>query len=142
MAPAKKGDTVKIHYTGTLDDGSVFDSSLEREPLQFKLGSGQVIAGFDKMVTGLNVGDKKTEKLPPEMAYGVWNKEMAIEMPRDRFPSDMVPEVGMQMSLRNDQNQSFEVVVMEINDEKAILDANPPLAGKSLTFEIELIEIS
>ncbi|MDE3124393.1 MAG: peptidylprolyl isomerase [Bacteroidota bacterium] len=142
MQQVKKGDTVKVHYHGKLEDGTTFDSSDGREPLEFEVGSGMVIAGFDEGVTGMQIGEKKTIHIPAEEAYGPVQEEMIMEFPRDRFPADMTPEVGMQLNMSNGQGQNFPVVIVEVKDTVVILDANHPLAGKDLIFDLELVEIS
>jgi peptidylprolyl isomerase len=141
MAQAKDGDTVKIHYTGTLDDGTVFDSSEGREPLQFTLGSGQVIAGFEEAVRGMDSGEKKKVTIPADKAYGQRNEEMIIQAPRDQVPPDINPEVGQQLQMAGPDGQTIIVQVTEVTDDHITLDANPPLAGKDLTFDIELVGI-
>lgn len=142
MQQAKKGDTVKIHYHGRLTDGSTFDSSAGREPLEFELGSGMVIPGFDVGVTGMVIGEKKTINIPAAEAYGEKNEEMILEFPKAQFPADMTPEVGMQLNMSNAQGQSFPVVIVEVKEEVVMLDANHPLAGKELIFDLELVEIA
>jgi len=141
MEQAKKGDKVKIHYHGKLNDGSTFDSSAGREPLAFEIGSGMVIPGFDDGVTGMTVGEKKTINIPAAQAYGEVSEEMIMEFPLNQFPADMVPEIGMQLTMSNNQGQNFPVVIVELKDESVLLDANHPLAGKELIFDLELVEI-
>ncbi|WP_028581860.1 FKBP-type peptidyl-prolyl cis-trans isomerase [Desulfogranum japonicum] len=141
MQQAKNGDAVTIHYTGTLNDGTVFDSSDGREPLPFTLGSGQVIPGFEEAVLGMQIGEKKTVTIPPEKAYGNRNEEMVINVPVSQVPADITPEIGMQLQLMNQANQPIVVKITDINDEHITLDANPPLAGQELTFAIELMTI-
>ncbi len=141
MQQAKNGDAVTIHYTGTLNDGTIFDSSEGREPLPFTLGSGQVIPGFEEAVLGMQIGEKKTVTIPPEKAYGQRNDEMVINVPKTQVPADITPEIGMQLQLMNQNNQPIVVKVTEVADEHITLDANPPLAGKELTFAIELVTI-
>ena len=141
MQQVKKGDTVKVHYHGKLTDGSTFDSSEGREPLEFEVGGGMVIPGFDSGVTGMAVGEKKTITIPADEAYGQKHEEMIMEFPKERFPADMNPEVGMQLNMSNGSGQNFPVVIIEIKDEVVILDANHPLAGEDLTFDLELVEI-
>ncbi len=141
MSEAKSGDTVRIHYTGTLEDKSVFDTSRERDPLEFTLGSGQVIAGFDEAVTGMGVGEAKTVTLPPEKAYGPLNPAARQPFPKDKFPEGMTVEVGSQLQLQSAEGHPLMVTVAEITDDHVILDGNHPLAGKDLTFDIELVEI-
>ncbi len=141
MTQAKDGDAVTIHYTGRLIDGTVFDSSEGKDPLPFTLGSGQVISGFEDAVTGMNIGEKKTVTIPPEKAYGERNEQMVINVPLTQVPPDIKPEVGQQLQLMGPENQPMVVVISEITDESVVLDANPPLAGKELTFDIELVTI-
>ena len=139
---ASKGDNVKVHYTGTLQDGSEFDSSRKRnEPLGFQVGAGMMIPGFDKAVEGMEVGDKKTVELPPAEAYGEKNDEMMVQVPKDQVPADISPEVGQQLQLQRQDGGMMNVVVAEVNDDHIVLDANHFLAGKTLTFEIEMVEI-
>ncbi len=137
----KKGDKVKVHYHGKLDDGTTFDSSEGREPLSFEVGSGMVIPGFDAGVTGMKKGEKKTIRIPSHEAYGPTLKEMILEYPKDRFPEDLKPEVGMTLNMSNQQGQAFPVVITEVKEDVVVLDANHPLAGKDLTFDLELVDI-
>ena len=141
MQTAKSGDKVKVHYHGKLTSGETFDSSEGRAPLEFEVGSGMVIKGFDEGVTGMSVGEKKTINIPVEEAYGPKNAEMVINMPKDRFPKDMELEEGMPLMMSDGSGQNFQVVVTEIKDDSVILDANHPLAGQDLVFDIELVEI-
>ncbi|HEX7756992.1 MAG TPA: peptidylprolyl isomerase [Niabella sp.] len=141
MQQAKKGDKVKVHYHGKLTTGETFDSSEGKDPLPFEIGSGMVIKGFDEGVTGMTVGEKKTITIPADEAYGPVNPDMVIEMPKDRLPEDMEVEVGMPLVMSDPQGQQFQVVVKELSDDKIVLDANHPLAGKDLVFDLELVEI-
>ncbi len=141
MQQVKKGDTVKVHYHGRLTDGTTFDSSSGREPLQFEVGSGQVIKGFEDGVAGMNVGDKKTIQIPVEDAYGPKDENMLVEFPKSNFPEDLKPEVGMQLNMTNGGGQVIPVTIVEIGEESVMLDANHPLAGQDLIFDIELVEI-
>lgn len=141
MTQAKKGDTVKIHYTGKLDDGTVFDTSSDRDPLQFLVGSGQVIPGFDEAVIGMAPGDTKTANIPADKAYGPRQEEMVMEVNIDQFPPSITPEVGQQLELKTPEGHPVIVRVTSVSDTTVVLDANPPLAGKDLTFEIELVAI-
>ena len=142
MTQAKNGDTVKIHYTGKLQDGTVFDSSSDREPLKFSIGSGQVIPGFEEAVTGMTVGEKKTAMIPCDKAYGERNPSMVMIVDRKHVPADIDPEVGLRLQVGSPSGELINVTVIEINDKNITLDANPPLAGEDLTFELELVEIA
>ncbi len=142
MSQAKSGDTVKIHYTGTLDDGTEFDSSAGREPLEFALGSGQVIAGFDKAVDGMTVGDSKTVTIPADEAYGDHHEKLVQQVPKTSLPEEMKPEVGMQLQSQSPDGQVMNLVIAAVEEESITVDANHPLAGQALTFAIELVEVS
>ena len=142
MSEAKKGDRVKVHYTGKLTDGSVFDSSKDREPLEFELGSGMMIAGFDKAVTGMKVGDAKTADISAEEGYGQRNDEMVVQVPKAQLPADLNPEVGQQLAMQQPNGQSVPVLVTKVEAENIEIDANHPLAGKDLVFDIELVSIN
>ena len=142
MTAAKQGDTVLIHYTGTLDDGSVFDSSNGRDPLEFEIGSGQIIPGLDSEIPGMSVGEKKTVVVAPEQAYGPVNPDAKQSVPRADIPAEIPLEVGLPLQVQTPQGQALQVTVVEVHDETVVLDANHPLAGKSLTFAIELVSIS
>lgn len=138
MSQVKNGDTVKVHYTGTLADGTVFDSSLEREPLEFTLGEGQLIPGFEKTVLGMSAGESRTVTIPAEEAYGPYREEMVLEVPRTQLPPDMQPQVGMQLQVGEEQGEGMVVQITQVSDTNITLDANHPLAGKDLTFNIQL----
>ena len=137
----KSGDVVRVHYTGTLEDGSQFDSSVGRAPLEFTVGAGQMIAGFDAGVVGMAVGEKKTILIDPDHGYGQKDPTAIIEFPLSNIPEGMAVEVGMKLNLQNQYGQPVPVVVMEVKDEVIIMDANHFLAGKDLTFEVEIVEI-
>ena len=141
MQQVKQGDTVKVHYHGRLTDGTVFDSSEGRQPLEFEVGGGRVIKGFDEGVKGMEVGDKRTVEIPVVDAYGEKSEDMIIEFPKSQFPEDMSPQVGQQLMMSNGSGQSFPVTIMEVQEESVLLDANHPLAGQDLIFDIELVEI-
>ena len=141
MQQAKKGDTVRVHYTGKLTTGEQFDSSAGREPLEFEVGAGMMIKGFDDAVVGMAIGDKKTINIQPNEAYGERNEQMIIEFPRSNFPDDMTPESGMQLMMNNSAGQQFPVTITEVQEEIVVLDANHMLAGKELVFDIEMVEI-
>ncbi|MCD6011464.1 MAG: peptidylprolyl isomerase [Flavipsychrobacter sp.] len=138
---AKKGDKVNVHYHGRLNDGSTFDSSEGREPLQFTVGSAQVIKGFDDAVVNMTIGEKKTINIPVTEAYGERSEDMMIEYPITEFPADMKPEVGMELQMGDNAGNIFPVVVTQVTDNSVTLDANHPLAGKELIFDIELVSI-
>lgn len=141
MQQVKKGDTVKVHYHGKLEDGSTFDSSEGREPLEFEVGGGMVIPGFDNGVTGMAIGEKKTINIPADEAYGPKQEELIMEFPKDRFPQDLTPEVGMQLAMNNGSGQQIPVTITEVKEDAVVLDANHPLAGKALIFDLELVAI-
>jgi FKBP-type peptidyl-prolyl cis-trans isomerase 2 len=137
----KKGDVVRVHYTGTLVDGSQFDSSVGRAPLEFTVGAGQMIAGFDAGVLGMIVGDKKTIQVDPDNGYGQKDPTAIIEFPSSNIPEGMAVEVGMKLNLQNQYGQPVPVEVVEVKEDIIIMDANHFLAGKDLVFEVELVEI-
>ena len=142
MQQVKNGDTVRVHYHGKLTDGSTFDSSEGRDPLEFTVGSGQVIKGFDDAMLNMQPGEKKTVNIPVEQAYGQRNNDMIMEYPKSEFPADMNPEVGMELHMSDNMGNVFPVVIAEVQQEMVMLDANHPLAGQDLVFEIELVSIS
>ena len=142
MSVAKKGDQVKVHYTGRLSDGTVFDSSVDREPLAFELGAGMMIAGFDAAVTGMQVGEKKTAEIGSTEAYGAHNAEMVVNVPRTQLPEGMEPQVGQQLGMQQPNGQQIPVVVTKVEAESIEIDANHPLAGKDLIFDLELVSIN
>ena len=150
MAQAKEGDRVRVHYTGRLDDGTVFDSSECAEddpgcetagPMEFTIGGGEVIPGFDKGVLGLEVGEAKTIHIPVDEAYGERIEEMVAEVPRGDLPPEIQPEVGQQLEVTQEDGQIFQVLVTDMNDETITIDANHPLAGQALNFDLRLVEI-
>ena len=141
MPNAKMGDTVKAHYTGKLDDGSVFDSSRGREPLQFTVGQEQVIPGFENAVIGMSPGESKTAKIPPAEGYGPRHEENVIEVERQRLPDSLKPKVGMKLQIPTGKGEKIPVTVTAASESTVTLDANHPLAGKDLTFDIQLLEI-
>ncbi len=141
MTEVKSGDTVHIHYTGTLLDGTTFDSSEGRDPLSFEVGSGQIIPGLDVALPGMTVGDTKVVKVPSEEAYGPLNPEMRQAVPRDGIPADIPLEVGTQLQMQTPEGQAMPVTVVDVDEATVTLDANHPLAGKDLQFDIELVKI-
>ena len=142
MTQVKTGDTVRIHYTGTLTDGSTFDSSQGRDPLEFTVGSGQIIPGLDKAIPGMTVGDKKTVQVPAEDAYGETNPEARQDVPRAEIPDDIPLDLGTQLQVQAQGGQVLPVTVVAVTEEVVTLDANHPLAGKDLQFDIELVKIA
>ena len=141
MKQVKEGDVVKVHYTGKLINGEQFDSSIGREPLEFTVGAGQMIKGFDAAMPGMNLGEKKTINIAPEDGYGPRSEEAIIEFPKSNVPEDMKLEPGMPLTLSNQYGQPVPVIVVEVKDDVIILDANHFLAGQELVFDIELVEI-
>jgi peptidylprolyl isomerase len=138
---AKDSDTVKVHYTGTLDDGTVFDTSLEREPLEFTLGEGMLIPGFEEAVKGMQVGQSKTVTIPAEEAYGPYLDDLIIVVERNQLPEGLDPEVGQVLEVTQEDGRTGVVTVIDVSETTITVDANHPLAGKDLTFEIKLVEI-
>jgi peptidylprolyl isomerase len=141
MQQVKNGDVVKVHYTGKLTNGEQFDSSTGRAPLEFTVGSGQMIKGFDDAMPGMSVGEKKTINISPEEGYGEKNEEAIIEFPRQNVPADMPLEIGTQLELRSEDGMPIPVTITDVKQDIIILDANHSLAGKELVFDIELVEI-
>lgn len=140
MKQVKNGDSVRVHYTGKLEDGTEFDSSRERDPIEFTVGSGNLIPGFEKSVVGMKIGDKKTITVQPEDAYGEKNQELVVEIDKNDFPSDITPEVGMPLQIKQSDDNVINVMITEITEVSVTIDANHPLAGKALVFDIELVE--
>lgn len=141
MTDVKSGDTVRIHYTGTLTDGSTFDSSDGRDPLEFVVGSGQIIPGLDTALPGMAVGDKKVVEVPSDQAYGAHNPQGVQAVPREQIPVEIQVEAGMALQMQTPDGRAVPVQVVEVTETEVTLDANHPLAGKDLTFAIELVEI-
>jgi len=137
----KKGDTIMFHYTGRFKDGKVFYSSQERNPIPVKVGVGKIIKGLEKAVLGMKPGEKKTVTIKPEEGYGHYNEDLLIEMPEEKIPENISPQEGMQFQLTDEEGQELPVVVKEVLDNAIKLDANHPLAGKTIVFDLELIEI-
>lgn len=142
MTSAQPGNTVKVHYQGTFEDGTVFDSSREREPLEFTIGQKQMIPGFEKGVVGMAVGDRKNLVLPPDDAYGEHRQEMIAVVDRARLPEDITPEIGMVLQMQRSDGNHFPVRIIDCNDDTITLDANSPLAGQTLHFDVEMMEIN
>ncbi|WP_386683422.1 peptidylprolyl isomerase [Loktanella sp. R86503] len=141
MTTAKQGDTVRIHYTGTLNDGTVFDSSTGRDPLEFEVGSGMIIPGLDVAIPGMTVGDTKTVNISADQAYGPVNDQARQAVPRGDIPADIPLEVGTQLQMQTPDGQVVPVTVADVTETEVTLDANHPLAGKDLNFDIEMVEI-
>jgi len=138
---AKNGDRIKVHYTGKLENGTIFDDSLNREPLEFTIGKSRIIPGFENAVIGMNVGDWKTVTIPAEEGYGPQRQEMVIVAERKHLPAGLVPVIGQQLQISQDDGNMAVVSVTNITDTHVTLDANHPLAGKNLVFDIKLVEI-
>jgi FKBP-type peptidyl-prolyl cis-trans isomerase 2 len=141
MPVAKQGDTVQVHYTGKLEDGTVFDASWERGPVQFTIGRGQVIAGFEQAILGMNTGESKTTKIPVGLAYGPRRDDMVVTMKRSQLPPGMDPQLGQRLEITQTDNKVLLVTVTSIEDSTLTIDANHPLAGKELIFDFELVKI-
>ena len=139
---AKNGDTVTVHYTGKLEDGTVFDTSEGRDPITFKLGEGSIIAGFESAVVGMQEGEEKNIHIEPEEAYGPWLKDNVIEVSRKNLEGDVDPEIGQQVYLQRSDGETFSVIISDISEDIITLDANHPLAGKCLNFELRLVQIA
>lgn len=140
MTQAQTGSQVKVHYTGRLDNGQVFDSSAERDPLEFTLGQGQLIPGFETAVTGMQVGDSKTVTIPAEDAYGQRQDELLFTVDREQLPEHIQPEVGQQLQV-SQEGQTTVVTISDLTDTQLTLDANHPLAGENLTFDLEMVDV-
>jgi peptidylprolyl isomerase len=142
MAKIKNGDTIKVHYEGKLDDGSVFDSSKDHDPIQFEVGKGQVIPGFEEAVVGMNQGDTKTVKISSDKAYGPSREEMIQIIDRSQIPPNIELEMGQQLRVNGPGGQPVIVKIVDVSEATVTLDGNHPLAGKDLTFEIEVVDVS
>ncbi len=141
MSTVKANDKVRVHYTGKLNDGQIFDSSVDREPLEFTVGAGQMIPGFDTAVEGMELNEKKTFTLKPEEAYGPVNKDLYHKVERTQLPEDLKPEVGQVLVAGSPDGREMQVTVQEVHDDAIVIDANHPLAGKDLTFDVQIVEI-
>lgn len=141
MSKAKQGDTVKVHYKGTLEDGTVFDTTAGRDPLEFTIGGGEILPGFEQAVVGMASGEKRRTEIAAKDAYGEHQTDRVIEVGRDKFPDEIQPEIGQRLQMVREGGEALPVTVVEVGDESVTLDANHPLAGKDVTFEIELVEI-
>jgi len=141
MTQAQVGDMVKVHYTGRLTDGTTFDTSLERDPLEFTLGEGELIAGFEQAVLGMAAGESKTTTIPADQAYGPHHAERMIDVERHHLPSDLQPEIGQQLQMTRPDGTTLSVMITTVTETQVTLDANHPLAGQDLIFDITLVEI-
>ena len=141
MAEAKLGDTVRVHYTGRLEDGTVFDTSMERHPLRFTIGEDWIFPGFEQAVVGMHPGESKTVRVPMEDAFGPYREDMVVTVDRDRLPGDLYLEVGQTLEITSSGSQRTMVTVTHISDSEVTLDANHPLAGKDLILDVRLIEV-
>jgi peptidylprolyl isomerase len=141
MEKAKNGDTVRVHYTGKLQDGTVFDSSTNRDPLQFTIGGGDVIPGFEKAVVGMSPGESKDQTISAEQAYGPHRDELMVKVDKKNLPADLNVGVGQHLKATDREGRVTNVMVAEVSESSVTLDANHPLAGKDLRFEIELVEV-
>ena len=141
MSQAEPSSTIKVHYTGKLADGTVFDDSRGREPLEFQLGQSQVIPGFESAIVGMSAGESKTVTIPSENGYGDRHEEMVQQVPKDKLPEGLELQVGLRLEARSPDGQSIPVLITDLNETEVTLDANHPLAGKELIFEIELVGI-
>ena len=142
MAQAKKGDQVSVHYTGRLDDGTVFDSSDQGEPLVFVLGTSQVIPGFENAIVGMNIGDSKTIRIAAGDAYGSRHDELVMNVDRGQIPPELEIEVGQRLQMEKPDGETLRVTVTSVNEDMVTLDGNHPLAGEDLTFDITLVRIT
>jgi len=141
MITAQIGNHVKVHYTGRLENGEIFDSSVDREPLEFELGTDGIIAGFQQGILGMAEGEKKTLRIAPEDAYGPYHEEGVMELDRSLLPADVPLEIGLGLQLRNPDGDVFNVMVKNVTEDKVTFDANHPLAGQTLIMDVELVEI-
>lgn len=141
MAKAKLGDSVRVHYTGKLEDGTVFDSNRESDPFEFTLGAGMVIPGFDRALVGMEEGSDRKVSIEPADAYGDYYDDHVIEVTREQIPADITPEIGLGLTLHANDGRSIDVVVSKVDGDTVTLDGNHPLAGRTLTFDITLVEI-
>lgn len=139
---AELGDKVKVHYVGKLSNGEVFDQTQQEEPIDFEIGKGQLIQGFEQAIIGMEAGETKTEQVPYDFAYGERRDDLVLQLEKDKIPEHLNPQVGDQLEIKQDEGNNIPVVVKEITEQAMTIDANHPLAGQDLTFELELVEIS
>lgn len=141
MGRAKSGDTVRVHYTGKLEDGTVFDTSADRDPLEFTIGTGEVITGIEQAVTGMAPGESKSTTIPPEQGYGPRRQEMVVTVERERLPKEIDPQIGQRLAVQQQDGRQFEVTVTGVSEKAVTLDANHELAGTNLIFDLELVDV-
>ncbi len=141
MGQAKQGDVIRVHYTGRLEDGTQFDSSMDSDPIEFTVGNGDLIAGFENGVVGMEVGEKKTITIPPDQAYGDRQDTLIAEINKSDFPSEITPEIGLPLQVQHPDGNQINVIIIEMTENTVTIDANPPLAGETLIFDLELVEI-
>ena len=141
MAQAKTGDTVKVHYTGKFEDDTVFDTSTDREPLEFTIGKGQMIPGFEEAVLGMNLDESKNVQIPADKAYGPHREDRVMVVDRSQLPENLEPKVGQQLQVNQEDGKGFVVTVTDVSESSVTLDGNHPLAGKDLIFNIQLVEV-
>jgi len=142
MSQVKDGNTAKIHFTGKLENGEVFDTSLEREPMEFRVGNGDVMPGLEAGVVGMAIGDTKTIEIPPEQGFGARHEDLVVEVVKNLIPESVTPEVGQRMQVSKEEGEMIVVTIIDMSDDTVTLDANHPLAGHTLFFDVELIEIA
>jgi len=142
MTQVNKGDKIKVHYTGKLEDGTQFDSSVGSDPLEFTIGAGQLIPGFDNGVVGMVIGDKRIVTIPAAEAYGERNEELVLDVEKSQLPPDIEPQIGQMLQSQQPDGNLINMVITNVNETSVTVDANPPLAGKTLIFEIELVEVA
>jgi len=142
VSQVKNGDTVKVHYTGKLENGKVFDTSEDRQPREFTLGSGKIVPGFEKGIIGMEVGEAKTITVPPEEAYGPRRNELIVDVEKTDLPENITPAIGKQLQIRQKDGNPIKVTITDMNEDTVTLDANHPLAGNTLFFDVELVEIA
>lgn len=141
MKKAADGDRIKVHYTGTLGNGEVFDSSRDRDPLEFVLGEGQLIKDFEEAVVGMTAGEAKTFRVPAEKAYGAYSQDLLLEIPRETFPENIDPQPGLPLCMQRNDGEMLNVVITAVTEKTVTVDANHPLAGQDLAFDIEIVEV-
>ena len=142
MTRAHHGDTVKVHYTGRRQDGRIFATTKGSEPVEVRIGGGKLMPGFEEGVVGMQVGERKTIKVPPEKAYGPWVPELLLDIDKEDFPNDIIPDVGKELHVRHTDGSVLDFVITAVNENTVTMDANHPLAGETLDFDIHLLEVN